>query len=171
MTRRRLAIGAGVVVLVAVVAFALQPAGDSIGEVAPTFETFDLQGEPVRLADYQGRPVLINFWASWCVPCRREFPLLKEAEAAGQVDILGVVFQDTREAAADFMADQGATWPGLVDPDGDIAEAYGVVLGRGLPVTAAVTPDGHLAARHIGELRRSDLDDLIAIAMANRRTA
>lgn len=170
MTRRRLLLGAGVVVLAVVVALALQPAGtdDSVGQAAPTFETFDLQGRPVRLADYEGRPLLINFWASWCVPCRREFPLLKDAEEAGQVDVLGVVFQDTRDEAATFMADQGATWPGLIDPDGDIAEAYGVGLGRGLPVTVAVSPDGRLVARHIGELRRSDLADLVATA---RRTA
>ncbi|MGH9154302.1 MAG: TlpA family protein disulfide reductase [Acidimicrobiales bacterium] len=163
MTRRRLATGGAVVVVAIVAVLALRPTGDGevLGRTAPAFSTFDLQGRPVRLADYQGRPVLVNFWASWCVPCRREFPLLRRAEESGRVEVLGVVFQDSRSAAADFMADQGATWPGLVDPDGDIADAYAVRLRPGLPVTVAVAADGRLVSRHVGELRGDDLDQLV----------
>jgi len=164
VTRRRLAVGGAVVAVLAVAVLALRPVGDDkvLGQRAPGFATFDLQGRPVRLADFEGRPVLLNFWASWCVPCRREFPLLKQVEEAGRADVLGVVFQDSRSAAADFMADQGATWPGLVDPDGDIADAYGVRLRPGLPVTLAISPDGRLVSRHVGELRADDLDTLVA---------
>ncbi|MEO6121969.1 MAG: TlpA disulfide reductase family protein [Acidimicrobiales bacterium] len=166
MTRRRLAVAGAVVVAAVLAVFALRPvdnAGELVGRRAPTFSSFDLTGRPVSLADYEGRPVLVNFWASWCVPCRREFPLLKTAEEAGRVDVLGVVFQDTKGAAADFMADQGATWPALIDPDSDIAAAYGVRLARGLPVTFAVSAEGLLVSRHVGELRRDDLAELIAM--------
>jgi cytochrome c biogenesis protein CcmG/thiol:disulfide interchange protein DsbE len=130
---------------------------------APTFATFDLEGRPVRLVDHRGKVVLVNFWASWCVPCRREFPLLKELNG-DDVAVLGVVFQDSVEAAGAFMREQGATWPGLVDPDGRIAEAYGVRPKPGIPVTVAVSPDGQVVDRQIGEARRQDLERLLARA-------
>lgn len=160
-------VGAGLVI-VAMLVLALRPAGDRqvMGGRAPAFETFDLTGRPVSLADFRGRPLLINFWASWCVPCRREFPQLQKAVRAGRVAVLGVVFQDSRRAAARFMVEQGADWPGLVDPDGDIAEAYGVRLRPGLPVTVAVDARGRLVARHVGELRGDDLAKLVAAATA-----
>ena len=133
------------------------------GERAPAFETFDLEARPVALGDYRGKVVLLNFWASWCVPCRREFPLLKEVHG-GDVVVLGVVFQDSRRPAAAFMREQGATWPGLVDPRGQIARAYGVGTRPGIPVTVAVSPDGRLRARHVGEAGRDDLRRLVGAA-------
>lgn len=152
-------------VLVAGAALVLRPATDEKGaaNLAPTFETFDLKGERVRLVDYRGKVVVLNFWASWCVPCRKEFPLLKQVHG-GDVAVLGVVYQDSKPAAAAFMRDQGATWPGLIDPDGEIADAYGVGAKPGLPVTIAIDPEGSLVRRHIGELRRGDLEGLIALA-------
>ena len=133
------------------------------GGRAPTFSTRDLQGRTVRLADYRGRIVLVNFWASWCVPCRREFPLLKQIHG-DRVAVLGVVFRDEAGPASAFMRDQGATWPGLVDPRGRIAEAYGVGARPGIPVTVAVTADGRLAGRHVGEAGREDFERLVARA-------
>ncbi|MGH9165413.1 MAG: TlpA family protein disulfide reductase, partial [Acidimicrobiales bacterium] len=96
MTRRRWAVAGGVLVALVLVALALRPTGspEVAGTRAPSFSTFDLAGRPVRSADFAGRPVLVNFWASWCVPCRREFPLLRRAEESGRVEVLGVVFQD-----------------------------------------------------------------------------
>lgn len=136
--------------------------------LAPTFETFDLKGEPVRLVDYRGKVVILNFWASWCVPCRKEFPLLKQVHG-GDVVVLGVVYRDSKRAAAAFMRDQGATWPGLIDPDGEIADAYDVAAKPGLPVTVAIDANGSLVRRHIGELRRGDLEGLIAAAQQSSR--
>ena len=153
----------GAAVVVVVVAF--RPAGEEglLRRPAPAFETFDLEGQPVKLADYRGKAVLVNFWASWCVPCRKEFPLLKEVHG-DQVVVLGVVFRDERRTAAAFMRDQGATWPGLIDPKGQIAAAYGVRLKPGIPVTVAIDAGGVVVARHIGELREQDLDRLVAAA-------
>lgn len=164
--RRRLALAAAGVVVVAVVALvAFRPAGDQkqVTGAAPAFTTEDLDGRTVRLADFRGQPVLLNFWASWCVPCRNEFPLFREVDES-KVAVLGVVFRDTPAAAADFMRHQGATWPGLVDPSGRIARSYGVDFRPGLPVTVAVDRRGVLAGRHVGELRREDLDALVAAA-------
>ena len=165
MTGRRRAVVVAVAALVVVAAgvVLLRPAGDPAepAGAAPAFRTTDLDGRPVSLEDYRGRPVLVNFWASWCVPCRNEFPLFKEVNGE-RLAVLGVVFQDTRSAAAEFMEDQGATWPGLVDPGGRIADDYDVGFRPGLPVTVAIDAAGALAGRHVGELRREDLDRLVA---------
>lgn len=166
--RRAALVAAGVAVLVVVAVLAFRPAGtdpSSSGAQAPTFETRDLDGNAVRLAEYKGRPVLLNFWASWCVPCRKEFPLFKTVDQ-DQVAVLGVVFKDTTEAAAAFMKEQGATWPALEDEGGRIADAYDVGFRPGLPVTILVDKNGGLAERHVGELRREDLDRLLALAGA-----
>ena len=164
--RRRLALlAAGAAVVVALGVFAFRPAGDDgqpTAGLAPTFETVDLEGKRVRLVDYRGQPVLLNFWASWCVPCRKEFPLLKEV-AGSEVAVLGVVFRDTDDAAAAFMREQGATWPGLKDEGGRIADAYDVGFRPGLPVTVLIDREGRLVERHVGELRREDLDRLVAL--------
>lgn len=155
----------GAAVVAGVLAF--RPAGDGDGGAgrrpAPRFETFDLEGRRVTLDDYRGNTVLVNFWASWCVPCRKEFPLLKEVHG-DRVTVLGVVFRDDAGAAAAFMREQGATWPGLVDPKGQIADAYGVRMKPGIPVTVAIDGRGVLVARHVGELRREDLHRLVAAA-------
>lgn len=163
--RRQLVVavlGAAVAVVALVLAF--RPSGDQPASTggAPAFSTVDLNGNTVRLADYRGQAVLLNFWASWCVPCRKEFPLLKAVEGHG-VSVLGVVFQDTTAAAASFMREQGATWPGLQDPGGPIAKAYGVGLKPGIPVTVLIDQRARMVERHIGELRKDDLDRLVAL--------
>ena len=165
--RRAAGVAAAVVVAAAIAIFAFRPSGDqpTATGAAPAFTTVDLDGRPVSLADYRGKPVLLNFWASWCVPCRKEFPLLKGVNGKG-VDVLGVVFQDTTDAAAAFMKEQRATWPGLQDPGGRIADDYDVGFRPGLPVTVLVDRQGRVAERHVGELRQEDLDHLLALATA-----
>lgn len=145
-----------IVAVVALVAgyLAFRPAGDSaarasVGRPAPLFTATDLEGRKVSLADYRGQPVVLNFWASWCVPCREEFPLLKRFER-GQV--LGVIFDDSAENAREFMAEQRATWPGLLDPHGRIAAAYGVAKKPGIPVTVFIDANGKVTGIHLGPL-------------------
>ena len=117
---------------------------------APLFTTRDLNGKKVTLKDFRGNLVVLNFWASWCVPCRKEFPLLAEADKVDRVVVLGVVFNDSVANAKKFMAEHGGTWPGLKD-DGSIAKAYRV--GPGIPATIVIGPGGLVLVRHIGELR------------------
>jgi cytochrome c biogenesis protein CcmG/thiol:disulfide interchange protein DsbE len=135
-----------------------------VGEPAPTFSTSDLEGNRVTLVDHRGQVVLLNFWASWCAPCREEFPKLKAVHGRDDVVVLGVVFDDSKRKAAGFMREQGATWPGLVDPDHDIADAYGVFKKPGIPVTWAIDADGVARARRLGPLTDAALTDLLARA-------
>jgi cytochrome c biogenesis protein CcmG/thiol:disulfide interchange protein DsbE len=175
LTRRRLALAAVAVAVGALAVVAFRPSGapTASGRRAPSFTTFDLDGRPVALRNYRGKVVLLNFWASWCIPCRREFPLLREVNGSG-VAVLGVVFDDSADAARRFMrghhgvwvnlSDEDATWPGLIDPKGEIAGAYGVAKKPGIPVTVAIDPDGVLVGRQVGEARRADLARLVARA-------
>ena len=134
-----------------------------VGRPAPTFAAPGLAGGQVELASFRHRPVLLNFFASWCIPCRDELPLLQRASQAGEATVVGVVFDDSSTNARDFMAKLHVTYPAVAD-DGKIAKAYGVGLKPGLPVTYAISPSGVLAARHLGQLRESDVPALIATA-------
>jgi cytochrome c biogenesis protein CcmG/thiol:disulfide interchange protein DsbE len=136
-----------------------------IGEAAPAFVLADLDGNPVRLADLRGRPVIVNFWASWCGPCVDEFPLLKSALAAHQGDqlaVVGIVFGDRSEAARDFMARLGATWPAAMDPGDAIATRYGIF---GPPDSFFIDRDGVVVGGQLGQLRAADLERGLALIL------
>jgi cytochrome c biogenesis protein CcmG/thiol:disulfide interchange protein DsbE len=117
-----------------------------------------LDGPEVDLAALRGRPVVVNFWATWCDPCVREFPLLRAAAAAHKADrlaVVGVLTGDRPGAARDFVRAQRATWPVALDPEATTATAWGAV---GLPHTWFVRPDGTLASHQLGELTQASLD-------------
>lgn len=137
----------------------------AIGKPAPGFSLTALDGSPVHLADLRGRPVIINFWASWCVPCVEEFPILRDAAAThadGGLVIIGIVYRDRTEAARQFMADNGGTWTAAMDPDERVAEAYQVA---GPPETFFIGRDGTIVARHFGQFTASTLEAKIAAIM------
>jgi cytochrome c biogenesis protein CcmG, thiol:disulfide interchange protein DsbE len=127
--------------------------GAQPGQLARLFESTDLNGRPVKLSDYRGHRVVLNFWASWCVPCRDEFPVLKRLQTAHpDLVLLGVVFQDGDASARAFMQAQAATWPAVRDPLGQIANHYEVYQKPGIPVSILIEPGGHILARHLGPL-------------------
>lgn len=134
-------------------------AGLQIGEELPELRSEAVEGPEIVLARYRGAPLLLNFWASNCVPCRREFPLLRGAlERHSDLPILGVNVMDRRDDAKAFIEQQGATWPHIWDPDGSIAAKLRV---RVLPVTYAVGRNFHLVDRLFGELDRNRLDSMV----------
>lgn len=114
--------------------------------------------EPVALADLTG-PAVVNLWASWCRPCRRELPVLQEYAEQGGVHVVGVVTEDTRERAAAFARDAGITFPALYDRDGAVDAA---VPGVGLPATLFV--DGEGQVRHVHREKELDRDQLAELA-------
>jgi cytochrome c biogenesis protein CcmG/thiol:disulfide interchange protein DsbE len=137
----------------------------AIGATAPDISLTDLDGNPIRLAELRGRPVIVNFWASWCVPCIEEFPLLRDAAARHADDglvVVGIVYQDRTQAASDFMDRNGATWAAAADPDGRVADAYGILAP---PETYFIGRDGRIAARVLGQFSSATLDQKVAIIM------
>ena len=142
----------------------------AIGNVAPDLSLADLDGNPIRMADLRGRPVIVNFWASWCVPCIEEFPVLRDAAARHADDglvIVGIVYRDRTEAARQFMASNGATWTAAMDPDERVAEAYEVV---GPPETFFIGRDGTIVARHFGQFTATSLEAKIAAIMGGEES-
>ncbi len=134
----------------------------AVGNPAPDFALADLDGNPVRLADLRGRPVVLNFWASWCGPCVEEFPLLRQAaeeHAEAGLAIVGVVFRDRSEAARDFMLRNGGSWPAAMDPGERVADAYGIL---GPPETYFIARDGTIAARQFGPVDADSLEAQLA---------
>ena len=154
------ALGAVAVALAVLIWLLVTPSGSGsgssrggTGQVAPLFQTFDLDGHPVALSAFRGHRVLLNFWASWCVPCRQEFPLIRQLKAAHpDVVVLGVVFEDGDSPARAFLKAERATWPGLRDPDAQIADAYGVHAKPGIPISVLVGPDGNIWGREVGPI-------------------
>lgn len=134
------------------------PSGVPAGRRAPEFRLnrLDDPNRAVSLADFRGRPLVLNFWASWCVPCRKEMPAFESvsSELKGRVEFLGVNEQDTRPGALDLVAKTGVRYPSVVDPGGTLMSAYGF---RGLPNTAFVSPDGEVLEVHFGEINATDL--------------
>lgn len=130
-----------------------------IGQRAPAFRLVTTDGETLSLGDLRGQLVLVNFWASWCVPCRDEAPMLQQAardyEARG-LRVVGVLYQDSAEAAREFEAKYSLTYPTVLDPDGRTAIDFGVL---GIPESFLIDKDGLVRDRQFGpytadELRR-----------------
>ena len=135
------------------------------GNVAPGFHLQTMDGDTVDLADLSGKAVVLNFWASWCIPCRQEHDVLKLAEATydpEQALVLGVVYQDSEENARRFLAALGGDWIQLLDPTQRTAIDYGVY---GVPETFFISPDGQIARKKVGpvtwDIVQSTVDSLI----------
>ena len=131
----------------------------AVGKPAPAFtlELLDGPGQ-LSLADYRGRVVILNFWASWCVPCKQENPALaavwERYRASADFVMIGILYQDSVDAARDYTRRMGNAWPSVLDPDGRAAFAYGVF---GIPETFFISPDGQVAGRHVGAIDQTTL--------------
>lgn len=130
-----------------------------IGKPMPPFSLITLDGRTVSSVQLRGKPVLINFWSSWCVPCIEEHAALLEAAArfGGSVQIVGVLYQDTVEGARAFNARYGEpSWPTVIDPSGALALDFGVT---GPPESYFVDAQGTVREKQFGPLTTSVLNE------------
>jgi cytochrome c biogenesis protein CcmG/thiol:disulfide interchange protein DsbE len=135
-----------------------------VGRPLPVLAGTTLTGEQLSTVDLVGTPMLINAWASWCIPaCVVEHPVLMDAARrhAGDLALVGVLYQDTVSGARAFLARYGdGGWPHLLDLDGRMAVELGIT---GPPETFFVDAAGIVRAKHIGPLTEADLDRLLPL--------
>ena len=127
---------------------------------APDFTVYDLDGKTHKLSDFKGKPVVLNFWASWCGPCKNEMPDFDEAFAKYGQDIHFLMvnltdgYQETVETASKFVAENSYRFPVYYDTDVDAASVYGV---SAVPVTYFIDASGNLVAMGQGMLSAESL--------------
>jgi peroxiredoxin len=140
------------------------PAAEA-GRAAPNFHLRDLADGSASLTDYRGEWVLVNFWASWCGPCRSEVPDLQQLiqRRPNDIVVLGVNQQETRDAAAKFAEEFDVTYPMVLDRSGEVSQAY---RAQGLPVSYLVNPEGVIVKAYLGRVTDDDLDALEAEYLA-----
>jgi len=122
----------------------------AIGSAAPGFSLQDLHGKPLTLADYGGKVVLLNFWATWCTPCRGEIPQFVDFQntlGPQGLQLIGISMDDDAKPVQEFYQQFKMNYPVAVG-NANLAESYGGVLG--LPVTFLIGRDGRIAAKYVG---------------------
>jgi thiol-disulfide isomerase/thioredoxin len=143
----------------------IDPERPEVGKPAPDFALVDARDTTTvrRLSDFRGKVVLLNWFASWCDPCKREIPAFVAAREAlaGQLEIVGVDYLEPPEKAIGILDQLGADYPALLDADGSVASHYRI---PGMPTTFLIGPDGTLLAMRAGELPESELATFLAKA-------
>jgi cytochrome c biogenesis protein CcmG, thiol:disulfide interchange protein DsbE len=149
---------------------------NSVGQVgrvlpgpAPDFELRLFSVGAFRRSEQRGRPVVVNFWASWCPPCRQEAPVLERAWRRYHdrgVVVIGVDIWDSEQDARRFLRELGITYPNGPDPTGEIVVDYGLT---GIPETVLVRPDGTMARRWVGPITDEQVTALIDELLPRRR--
>jgi len=120
-------------------------------QAAPDFSLRDLSGHNVHLTDYRGRLVLLNFWASWCAPCREEMPQFSQWQSSygpRGLQVIGVSMDDDAKTAREFLKQHPVSYP-IVMGDDKLGESFGGILG--LPTTYLIDAQGRIVARYLGE--------------------
>jgi len=141
------------------------------GELAPDFALLSVDGERVALSDFRGKIVVLNFWATWCPPCRAEMPELQAAWEErgadggddGDIVVFAVDFDETAGEVSGFIDEFGLTFPVALDGGGSVAEHYGV---RGFPATFFIDAEGVLRSKNLGPVFGALLPAGIAAADA-----
>jgi len=131
------------------------------GKPAPAFTVDEIgSGQSRTLASYAGKPLVVNFWASWCEPCKAEHPVLEwgARNFASQASFIGVVFEDTEDNAKDFLQRNGQAFPQMLDSTGRMAVDYGC---SGVPETYFIDAKGTILTKHIGPIDPRTLADYI----------
>jgi thiol-disulfide isomerase/thioredoxin len=141
-----------------------EPAARTVPDTLPDIHLADLAGKSHALREYSGHPLIVNFWATWCAPCRREIPLLQQLRksySASHLEVLGIAV-DFKESVTDFLQKTPIDYPLLVgEQDGlDAAQKFGMELV--LPFSVFVDKDGRIIAVKVGELHREEATAILA---------
>jgi peroxiredoxin len=130
------------------------------GYTAPDFELFTLSGERIRLSNLQGKSVLLNFWATWCGPCRLEMPSIQKRyeQYAPDLAVLAINFDEPQEIVQQFVSELGLTFDILLDPGGEIQQLYRVM---GYPTSYFVDAQGIVRIHHVGYMSETQLDEYL----------
>lgn len=133
---------------------------DAVGDAVPDDRWVTFEGEQRSFADYEGRPVVLNFFGSWCAPCIEEMPAFESVhqEVGDEVHFLGLAVQDSVQAATDIVERTGVTYEVGRDAAGRLSAAFKVV---NMPSTFLVSPEGRIVASHAGALTADELRALI----------
>ena len=142
------------------------PTGDGllqVGSTAYDFQLQDLEGNAIALNDFQGQPVILNFWATWCAPCRAEFPEFQQAaiDNADTLTIIGINNTTTDQAhlIPGFLEEFGVTFPIVLDESGETSKAYRIL---GLPTTIFIDSDGIVNEIFTGPLNKAYIESKIS---------
>ncbi len=138
------------------------PVSPQIGGLSPDFSLTALDGSTFHLSDTRGRPVVLNFWATWCPPCRAEMPTIqsRSEEWGDALLVVGIEVGEPPNEVQSFVDSFGLTFPVVLDRQGNVARRYQV---QGLPTTVVLDADGVVQARHIGAMREQDLDSYLGL--------
>ncbi|MBL0387593.1 TlpA family protein disulfide reductase [Tumebacillus sp. ITR2] len=133
-----------------------------VGMVSPNFSLLDYEGKRHQLSEYRGKLLLLNFWASWCGPCRQELPDLAAAsqELRDRVQLVGVnlASQDAANVSKDLLQRHHISYPNLLDTDGSVADAYGIMV---IPTSFLLDANGKILQKIQGPLTKDSLEKLL----------
>lgn len=135
--------------------------GVEVNQLAPDMVLQNLDGQLVRLEDLRGRVVVLNFWATWCGPCRVEMPIFQDYHVrySPELAILGVDFQESKEVVQEFIDQYGLTYEILLDPKGEASSLYQVTM---LPNTFIIDGQGSIRFHHVGTLSQEQFTAYLA---------
>lgn len=138
-----------------------QEPGPRVGSAAPDFELVDLKGDRIRLSELRGKPVLVNFWATWCAPCKLEMPDIQKIYESypGEFVVLAVNAGENAAQVEKFSNDIGVSFDVLLDPKSEVQDLYQL---RGYPTSYLVDGEGVIRVQHVGLLNESQLVDYLA---------
>jgi cytochrome c biogenesis protein CcmG/thiol:disulfide interchange protein DsbE len=145
--------------------------GAEKGKTAPDFVLQTLEGQTLRLSDLRGRPVLVNFWASWCIPCREETPLLEQAYDANKakgLQIVAVNLQEADPVARSFVDEWLIPYPVVMDRQGQVARNWHVGGGsQGLPMSFFIDANGMVQKVVLGQVRQQELNEGLKLILGS----
>lgn len=135
--------------------------GLTIGKIAPNFELEDISGNKVQLNDFRGKAILLNFWASWCAPCRIEMSEFQNIYDSNpnEIVVIGVNLQENKDNIEEFVKKLGITFPILLDPDSEVKSLYDIFTQ---PVTYFIDKDGKIVDKKFGPLTIEEINEKVS---------